>query len=121
VGILPGSRGQRLRDHGAGLVAGPGPPAYHPRVASNRFTAFDAVMIVLGSVFFALSAVAVVATITVLASWSTVEADFPAGPGFIRFAKGFSLVFFPLTALVTFATGWWLAGDQIKRLRRRRG
>jgi len=42
-----------------------------------------------------------------------------SGPGFISFANGFSLVFFPLAALVTFATGWWLAGDQIKRLRRR--
>jgi hypothetical protein len=88
-------------------------------VTSNRFTTFDAVMIVLGAIFFALSALAVVATITVLVDWSSAEAGFPAGPGFIRFAKGFSLVFFPLTALVTFATGWWLAGDQIKRLRRR--
>jgi hypothetical protein len=76
-------------------------------------------MLVLGAVFFALSALSVVATITVLLDPSTVEEWSRTGPGFISFANGFSLVFFPLAALVTFATGWWLAGDQIKRLRRR--
>jgi hypothetical protein len=87
-------------------------------VPSNRFTTFDAVMLVLGTVFFALSALSVVA-ITVLLDPRTVEEWSRTGPGFISFAKRFGLVFFPLAALVTFATGWWLAGDQIKRLRRR--
>jgi hypothetical protein len=35
-------------------------------VTSNRFTTFDAVMLALGAVFFALSVLSVVATITVL-------------------------------------------------------
>ena len=77
-------------------------------------------MLILGAVFFALSALSVVATITVLLDPRTVDEWSRTGPGFISFAKGFGLVFFPLAALVTFATtGWWLAGDQIKRLRRR--
>ncbi|HZB03626.1 MAG TPA: hypothetical protein VE737_04790 [Actinomycetota bacterium] len=88
-------------------------------MTSDRFTTFDAVMLVLGAVFFALSALSVVATITVLLDPRTVDEWSRTGPGFISFAKGFGLVFFPLAALVTFATGWWLAGDQIRRLRRR--
>ena len=88
-------------------------------MTSDRFTTFDAVMLVLGPVFFALSALSVVATITVLLDPRTVDEWSRTGPGFISFAKGFGLVFFPLAALVTFATGWWLAGDQIRRLRRR--
>lgn len=88
-------------------------------MTSNRFTTFDVVMVLLGAVFFALSALSVVATITVLVDPETADEWSRTGPGFISFAKGFGLVFFPIAALVTFATGWWLAGDQIKRLRRR--
>jgi hypothetical protein len=89
-------------------------------VARNRFTGFDAFLLILGALFLAMSVVCVIATVTVLLSWSDPEAGFPAGPGFIRFSKGFSLVFFPIAALVTFFTGWWLAGDYIKRALRRR-
>jgi hypothetical protein len=89
-------------------------------VSSNRFTAFDAVMVVLGTFFFALCAACVVATITILLTWSEPETGFPAGPGFIRFSKGFGLAFFPIAAVVTFFTGWFLAGDQIRRAIRRR-
>jgi hypothetical protein len=88
-------------------------------VGRNRFTGFDAFLLILGALFLALSVVCVIATITVLTSWSDPEAGFPAGPGFIRFSKGFSLVFFPVAALVTFFTGWWMAGDYIKRAFRR--
>jgi hypothetical protein len=77
-------------------------------------------MVGLGTFFFALGAACVIATVTVLLSWSNQETGFPAGPGFVRFTKGFSLAFFPIAALVTFATGWFLAGDQIKRALRRR-
>lgn len=86
---------------------------------ARRFTAFDAFMVALGSVFFALSALSVLATVTILASWSDPEVGFPAGPGFIRFAKGFGLALFPLAAFLTFATGWWLAGDWLRILVRR--
>jgi hypothetical protein len=89
-------------------------------VSSNRFTAFDAVMIILGTFFFALCALSVIATITVLLTWGEPETGFPAGPGFIRFSKGFSLAFFPIAAFVTFFTGWFLAGDQIRQAVRRR-
>jgi hypothetical protein len=89
-------------------------------VTANRFTAFDAVMIVLGLFFLALSAISVVATLTILLNWNAPAEGFPAGPGFIRFTKGLGLAFFPLAALVTFATAWWLAGDQLKRTLRRR-
>jgi hypothetical protein len=88
-------------------------------VGRNRFTGFDAFLLILGALFLALSVVCVIATITVLLSWSDPEPGFPAGPGFIRFSKGFSLVFFPVAALVTFFTGWWMAGDYIKRAFRR--
>lgn len=77
-------------------------------------------MVVLGGLFLALSAICVIATVTVLLSWSDPETGFPAGAGFIRFSKGFILVFFPIAALVTFFTGWWLAGEHIKRALRRR-
>jgi hypothetical protein len=89
-------------------------------VTSNRFTTFDAMMLVFGAVFFALSALSIVATITVVLDPSTAEEWSRTGPGFISLAKGFGLVFFPLAALVTFDTAWWLAGDQIERLRHRR-
>jgi hypothetical protein len=89
-------------------------------VTARRFTAFDAFLVTLGTLFFALSAVCIIATITVLLNWGDTETGFPAGPGFIRFTKGFSLAFFPIAALVTFATGWFLAGDQIRRALRRR-
>jgi hypothetical protein len=86
----------------------------------RRFTAFDAFLVGLGTLFFALTAACVVATISVLLDWGEPETGFPAGPGFIRFTKGFSLAFFPIAGLVTFFTGWWLAGDYIKRALRRR-
>ena len=86
----------------------------------RRFTMFDAFLVVLGAVFFALAAVCVIATVSVLLSWGEPETGFPAGPGFIRFTKGFSLAFFPIAAVVSFFTGWFLAGDHIKRAFRRR-
>jgi hypothetical protein len=89
-------------------------------MSHHRFTAFDAVMVSLGVLFFALTAMCVVATVTVLLNWSDPETGFPAGPGFIRFTKGFSLAFFPIAGLVTFSTGWFRAGDHIKRALRRR-
>jgi hypothetical protein len=89
-------------------------------MGSNRFTAFDAFLVTLGALFFALTAICVLATIVVLVSWGDPETGFPAGPGFIRFSKGFSLVFFPIAGVVTFFTGWFLAGDHIKRALRRR-
>ena len=86
----------------------------------RRFTMFDAFLVALGTVFFAFAAACVIATVTVLLGWSERETGFPAGPGFIRFTKGFSLAFFPIAAVVTFVTGWFLAGDHIKRALRRR-
>jgi hypothetical protein len=88
-------------------------------VSSTRFTAFDAVLLVLGLVFLGIGVVSVVATASIIVNWSDPGAGFPAGPGFIRSAKGFGLAFFPITALVAFAVGWWLAGGHIKRAFRR--
>jgi ABC-type dipeptide/oligopeptide/nickel transport system permease subunit len=84
-------------------------------VSLRRFTVFDGILLALGLVFFGLGVVAVIATVSIIVNWSEPAVGFPAGPGFIRFAKGFGLAFFPITALVTFATGWWLAGEHIKR------
>lgn len=77
-------------------------------------------MVALGVLFFAMSAACIVATATVLLTWGDPETGFPAGAGFIRFTKGFSLAFFPIAGVVTFFTGWFLAGDHIKRALRRR-
>ena len=74
---------------------------------------------VLGLVFFGLSALSVVATVTVIATWGDPEPSFPVGESFLQGLRGFSVVFFPVAAFVTAAAGWWLAGDQIKSTYRR--
>jgi cell division protein FtsX len=79
----------------------------------------EVLLTVLGGVFIVLSALCVIATLTVLLSWGDPSPGFPAGERFVGFTKGFGLVFFPIAALVTFATGWWLAGAQIRRMYRR--
>jgi hypothetical protein len=74
---------------------------------------------VLGVVFFALSGLCVVATVTIIVTWGDAEATFPVGESFLQGLRGFGVVFFPVAAFVTFAAGWWLAGDQIKWAYRR--
>jgi hypothetical protein len=88
-------------------------------MSSTRFTAFDAVLLVLGLVFIGMGVVSVIATASIIVNWSDPGTGFPAGPGFIRFAKGFGLAFFPIAALLTFTVGWWLAGAHIRRAVRR--
>ena len=84
------------------------------RYSSPPVGLLEVVLVVLGGVFFVLSALCVIATLTVLLSWGDPNPGFPAGDRFIGFTKGFGLVFFPIAALVTFGTGWWLAGAQIR-------
>jgi hypothetical protein len=74
---------------------------------------------VLGVVFLALSALCVVATISVITTWGDPEPTFPVGESFLQGIRGFSVVFLPVAAFVTAAAGWWLAGDQIKSMYRR--
>jgi hypothetical protein len=74
---------------------------------------------VLGVLFLGLSALCVVATISVIATWGDPEPTFPVGESLLQGIRGFGLVFFPLAAFVTAAAGWWLAGDQIKAMLRR--
>jgi hypothetical protein len=73
----------------------------------------------LGFLFLALAVVCVVATVTILLSWGQRESSFPTGEGTLEGLRGFGVVFFPVAALVTFATGWWLTGDRIRSWLRR--
>lgn len=70
----------------------------------------------LGLVFLALAIVCVIATVSILLSWGEEEPSFPTGEGALEGLRGFGVVFFPVAALVTFATGWWLTGDRIRSL-----
>jgi hypothetical protein len=85
----------------------------------SRTSWLDILTGVLGVVFLGLSVLSVVGTITLIATWGDPAPGFPVGEGFLQGLRGFGVVFFPVAALVTFATGWWLAGDQIKGLIRR--
>jgi hypothetical protein len=74
---------------------------------------------VLGVLFLGLSGLCVAATISVIATWGDPEPLFPVGESLLQGLRGFSMVFFPVAAFVTFAAGWWLAGDQLKGMYRR--
>lgn len=85
------------------------------RYSSPPVTALDVVLVVLGTLFFVVSALCIIGTVTLLLSWGGPSPGFPVGERFVGFAKGFGLAFFPIAGLVSFATGWWLAGAQLRR------
>jgi hypothetical protein len=92
------------------------------RYSSPPVGLLEVLLTVLGGVFFILSVLCIIATLTVLLSWGDPNPGFPADERFIGFTKGFGLVFFPVAGLVTFAVGWWLAGERIRAgVRRLRG
>lgn len=73
----------------------------------------------LGVVFLVIAAICLLATIVLILHLGDTETGFPAGEGLITGSKGFGLVFFPISGLLTFAVGWSLAGDRLRRLLRR--
>lgn len=87
-----------------------------PRYGRGRTRWFDVWTTVLGLVFLALGVVCVVATVSTLLSWGDRDPGFPLGDSALEGLRGFAVVFFPVAALVTFATGWWLTGDRILSL-----
>ena len=87
-----------------------------PRYGRGRTRWFEVWTTVLGVLFLALAVVCVIATVSILLSWGQDEPSFPTGEGALEGLRGFGMVFFPIAALVTFATGWWLTGDRIRSL-----
>jgi hypothetical protein len=85
----------------------------------GRINWLDILTGLVGILFLALSALSVIATVTVIATWGDPEPSFPVGESFLQGLRGFAAIFFPVAAFVTAAAGWWLAGDQIKSTYRR--
>ncbi len=76
---------------------------------------FDVIALVLAIGFFALTAVCVVAFVTVLTTLGDPPETYTFGTGFLKGLRGIGVVFFPLAAIVTFFTGWALRGDLLRR------
>ena len=81
----------------------------------RRLDVFDVISVLFGLVFFALCAVCLVAFVTVLLTLGDPPETYTFGEGFLKGLRGIGIVFFPLAAVVTFFTGWALAGDLLKR------
>ncbi|MGQ0671008.1 MAG: hypothetical protein ACT4PO_15320 [Actinomycetota bacterium] len=84
-----------------------------------RYDWLEGWLTVLGVVFLATAAICLLATIVLILHLGDKETGFPAGEGLITGSKGFGLVFFPISGLVTLAVGWSLVGDRLRRLLRR--
>ncbi|HEX9122161.1 MAG TPA: hypothetical protein VF984_02205 [Actinomycetota bacterium] len=86
----------------------------------NRYAGHDwleGVLVAVGMVLLALSALSVFATGALIAHFRDVESGFPAGPGVAQLAKGLGLILFPLLAVVTFLAGKFFTGLRLPRLR----
>jgi hypothetical protein len=81
----------------------------------KRLDVFDVISLVLGVGFLALAVVCLIAFITVLTTLGDAPETYRFGEGFLQGLRGIGVVFFPLAALVTFFTGWALAGDLFRR------
>ncbi len=81
----------------------------------RRLDGFDVISVLFGLVFFVLCAVCLVAFVTVLLTLGDPPETYTFGEGFLKGLRGIGIVFFPLAAVVTFFTGWALAGDLLKR------
>jgi hypothetical protein len=81
----------------------------------RRLDVFDLIGLAVGLVFFGLTAVCVVAFVTVLLTLGDSPESYTFGVGFLKGIRGIGVVFFPLAALVTFFTGWALSGDLLRR------
>jgi hypothetical protein len=81
----------------------------------KRLDVFDVISLVLGVAFLGLSVACVIAFITVLTTLGDPPETYAFGEGFLQGLRGIGVVFFPLAALVTFFTGWALAGDLFRR------
>jgi ABC-type dipeptide/oligopeptide/nickel transport system permease subunit len=81
----------------------------------RRLDVFDVISLVLGLGFLGLSVVCVIASVTVFSTLGDSAETYEFGEGFLKGLRGLGMVFFPLAALVTFFTGWTLAGDLLRR------
>jgi ABC-type dipeptide/oligopeptide/nickel transport system permease subunit len=81
----------------------------------RRLDVFDVIGLVLAVAFFALTAVCLIAFVTVLLTLGDPPESYRFGTGFLKGIRVLGVVFFPLAALVTFFTGWALSGELLRR------
>jgi hypothetical protein len=89
----------------------------------RRLDVLDIVSLIFGLGFLALAVVCVIATVSAVSSFGDPAEAYTPKEEFLSGVRGIGIVFFPVAGLVTFFTGWMLAGDILRRwwrnLRRR--
>jgi hypothetical protein len=81
----------------------------------RRLDVFDVLGLALGVGFFALSVICVIAFVTAMMSLGDPPETYAFGVGFLKGIRVLGVIFFPLAAIVTFFTGWAMAGGLIRR------
>jgi hypothetical protein len=81
----------------------------------RRVDVFDVLGLVLGVAFFALAVVCVIAFVTALSTLGDPPETYKFGVGFLKGIRVLGVIFFPLAAIVTFFTGWAMAGGLLRR------
>jgi hypothetical protein len=81
----------------------------------------EGVLTLLGVLFLAVAAGCVWGIGVSIATWGDQDPEFRTTPGFLQATRGFGIVLFALFAVVSAGVGWFLAGDAVRRLLRRRG
>jgi hypothetical protein len=74
----------------------------------------EVVLTVLGVLFLAIAAVFLASLVVILVHIADPEPSFEFGPGALHTSKLYGIVFFGFGTVITFATGWWLAGRAIR-------
>jgi hypothetical protein len=81
----------------------------------RRLDAFDVLGLALGFTFFGLSVLCVIATVTALSTLGDPPESYTFGVGFLKGIRVLGVILFPLAAIVTFFTGWAMAGGLLRR------
>ena len=81
----------------------------------RRLDVFDLLALALGVGFFAISVVCVIAFVTALSTLGDPSETYMFGVGFLQGIRVLGVIFFALAAIVTFFTGWAMAGGLIRR------
>jgi fumarate reductase subunit D len=87
-----------------------GPPTERKRRSLDRF---EALMVVLGGVFLALSVGSVVALITLISSIGDLDPEFPGSTHVLTVIRSVGIAFFAVMAVVTFGVANWLVGGRL--------
>lgn len=91
------------------------------RQATARHDWLEGASLVLGLLFLLATLACLWAVGVSIATLGDPDPEFRTTPGFLQASRGFGIVLFGVLAFVLGSVGWFLAGDAVRRLLRRRG